>query len=385
VKIAIVSTMSGHQWGGSEYLWAAMAEHALSQGHEVFISIYDWSVNRPEIISLQQKGARLLPRNRFTKITLTSRIFRKIRKKFPTFSSLYTHSKYQDIINTNPDVICINQGHTYEGIYEQDLIAWISATLTPYLIVSQLNTESFGFHDDLRQTAQKLFGAAAHHIFVSHQNLKLTERQIAMSLTNGLVLQNPVNLTDLSLVPWQDKSPICFASVARLDVNQKGQDVLFEVLSYPIWQERDWRLNLYGSGSDREYLEALAQHYGIANRVKFKGHVSDIRKIWSDNDMLLLPSREEGGPPIVLVEAMLCGRPIVATNVGAVTEWLEDNQTGFIAEALTPKLFSAALERAWVSQKDWEQMGIRGHEFAISKFDPHPGKSLLDTILSIVR
>jgi len=83
-----------------------------------------------------------------------------------------------------------------------------------------------------------------------------------------------------------------------------------------------------------------------------------------------------------LVEAMLCGRPAVVTDVGGNTEWIEDGRTGFVAEAPTAKSFGAALERAWLAQADWQKMGIQGRKKALIKFDNSAGKTLLQIVLA---
>ncbi len=380
MRIAIISTMSGFPWGGSEYLWAAMAEQALLEGHEVFISIYDWSVNHPAIIQLRHKGAQLLLRPRFAQASLISRIYIKISQKLGFLNSIYSQSPYKSVFDRKPDVICINEGHVYTGVYDSGLINLLNTSSIPYLIVSHLNEDSCKIDGNTRKIAQKLFSSAAYHVFVSKHNLKLAERQLAQSLPNAVVLQNPVNLSNLSMVPWLYQSTIYFASVARLEVSFKGQDILFEIFSSPIWQQRNWQCHLYGSGPDQAYLEALAAHYGITNKIKFMGHVNDVRSIWSDNHILLLPSRSEG-TPLALIEAMLCGRPAVVTDVGGNVEWIEDGQTGFVAEAPTAKLFGAALNRAWLAQNDWKQMGINAHEYLTKKLDNSPGKSLLKLLL----
>jgi L-malate glycosyltransferase len=384
VKIAVISTMAGYSWGGSEYLWVAMAEQALLEGHEVFISISnDLSVTHSSIVQIKQQGATLLSRPRQSNPNLLSRIIRKLRQKIPALSP---KSPYQPVFDWIPDIICINQGYAYEVTDRiPDLINLINDTTIPYVIIHHLNYENFLLSSVRREIARNLFSHAVYNLFVSHKNSKLVERQLAQSLQNSIVVQNPINLSKTDIVNWPYQSTICFACVARLDVAQKGQDVLFETLSSPIWQQRNWQCYLYGVGADQTYLETLSRHYGIADRVKFMGHVHDIRSIWSENHILLLPSRDEGGPPIVLVEAMLCGRPVVATDVGAVSEWLEDGQTGFIAEASTPKSFGTALDRAWQSQNNWKQMGIQAHEHAAAKLDYSPGKSLLKLILDAAK
>ena len=141
-------------------------------------------------------------------------------------------------------------------------------------------------------------------------------------------------------------------------------------------------MSLYGEGPDRAYLEELARHYGIAEHVKFKGYVGDVRGIWAENHMLVIPSRVESAP-LVLVEAMLCGRPSVVARVGGVPEWVQDSETGFVAEAPTPWLLDAALERSWQSRLLWKTMGEKAHEVALGRIDDSPGRSLLRLICQV--
>src|SRR5262249_46331394 len=111
----------------------------------------------------------------------------------------------------------------------------------------------------------------------------------------------------------------------------------------------------------------------------FAGHVPDIRGIWADNHLLVLPSRSEG-TPLSLVEAMLCGRPAVVTDVGGNAEWITEPDTGFIAEAPSTRSVAGALERAWTARHLWAEMGERAHEKARRQVDPDPGGTLLNII-----
>ncbi|MUG94041.1 glycosyltransferase [Scytonema sp. UIC 10036] len=384
MRIAFVSTMAGYPWGGSEYLWAAAAAQALEEGHEVFISIYDWSTNHPLITKLQHQGARLLARPRFPKYPcLLSKVFKKLLQ-FCFITPAFSNSLYKSVFDCHPDIICISQGSSYEAIYIPDFLHLLSGNSIPYIVICQFNSDTVSLDSSTRNKVQRFFNQAAGVAFVSHDNLKLAERQLAQSLSNAVIVQNPVNLLDCSLVPCPPQSTVSFASVARLEAACKGQDVLLEALSFPTWKQRDWQCCLYGSGPDQAYLEALAQHYGIGDRIKFMGHINDVRAIWEDNHILVLPSRAEG-TPLALVEAMLCGRPAVVTDVGGNTEWIKESQTGFIAEAPTTKSFSAALERAWLVQDEWKQMGVKAHEYAKANFDPLTVQKLLNMILNATK
>jgi L-malate glycosyltransferase len=248
-------------------------------------------------------------------------------------------------------------------------------------VICHLNSDSFILNNIMRQSILNQLSKAACIAFVSNQNLKLAERQLACNLSKARVIQNPVNLNNHDLESFPDQGVMKLASVARLEIAYKGQDILFEALSSSEWKERNWSCSLYGSGPDQNYLESLAQHYGIHEHIKFEGHVSDVRSIWAKNHLLVLPSRSEG-TPLSLIEAMLCGRPSVVTDVGGNAEWIEESETGFIADSSTAKSLRAALERAWMAKDDWEKMGISAHNYAIAKLDPNPGKSLLDELLA---
>jgi glycosyltransferase involved in cell wall biosynthesis len=171
--------------------------------------------------------------------------------------------------------------------------------------------------------------------------------------------------------------------MGRLTINSKGQDVLLAALGSAEWKGRDWLASIYGSGPHLDLLRALAAHYGIAERVLFKGHVGDVRTVWAENHLLALPSRNESAP-LVVVEAMLCGRPCVANDVGGIREWISEPETGFISEGINIESFQSALGRAWSARADWEAMGRRARDKALQMFDPDPGGTLLDILREVV-
>ncbi|MBM0741372.1 glycosyltransferase family 4 protein [Phormidium sp. CLA17] len=382
-KIAFISTMDGSPWGGSEYLWAAAAKQALKDGHEVLVSLHDWSEKHSIVSDLTRQGAQLFLRPRNSKSSIFFRAFRRASQSIPSFIPIHSKSLYQSLFDLNPDAICISQSNSFDVSGQPDLLNLLYSSSIPFTLICQLNGDAFSLKDSARATVQKLFTQAAVVAFVSRHNLTLAERQLAQTLPQATVVQNPVNLTSTNPVPFPDQSTAKFACVARLETTYKGQDALFEVLSSPEWKERHWLCSLYGSGPDRAYLEALAKYYGISDRIQFAGHVNDIRSVWAENHLLVLPSRSEG-TPLALVESMLCGRPAVVTDVGGNAEWIQEGTTGFIAEAPTMRSLSAALERAWLAQDKWILMGETARAYAINRRDAFPGKSLLNLIVDTI-
>ena len=179
-------------------------------------------------------------------------------------------------------------------------------------------------------------------------------------MPNSGLVQNPVNLSDRSYVPWPESRTARFASVARLDSKYKGQDILIEALSADEWRKRDWHLTFYGAGSDEDYLRALVEFFELPERVTFAGYQSDVRAIWTQAQILVLSSRAEG-TPLSLVEAMLCGRPAIVSDLGGNQEWVTETQTRFVAGAPATQLVRAALDRAWSARSSWGAMGTEAH------------------------
>ena len=201
------------------------------------------------------------------------------------------------------------------------------------------------------------FQAARKVFCVSRHNLELLERQIGSQLPNATVIWNPYRVSPDPPPAWRGHDGVCnLACVARLEPAAKGQDLVFQVLACSRWRERPIEIHLYGRGACELSLRQLAEQLRLKS-IHFHGHVEDVRRVWEDNHVLILPSRDQG-LPLALVEAMWCGRPAVVTDVGGNAELCVDEETGFVAPAPTAALLAQAMERAWNRRGDWEQMGL---------------------------
>jgi glycosyltransferase involved in cell wall biosynthesis len=99
----------------------------------------------------------------------------------------------------------------------------------------------------------------------------------------------------------------------------------------------------------------MVEQLGLTS-VDFRRPTDDIEGVWSKHHALVLPSRFEG-MPLVVVEAMLCGRPCIATDVGGNRELIRDGVNGFLAKAPTVELFDEALSRAWENRHRLKEIG----------------------------
>lgn len=141
-----------------------------------------------------------------------------------------------------------------------------------------------------------------------------------------ITIHNAMPDVDQDLRAEPSHSPAQLVMVARLS-GWKDHPTLLKALSE--LKDQAWRLELIGDGPLREDLEALVQRLGLASRVSFLGYRRDVPERLAGSQMFLLISRWEGFPRSIL-EAMRAGLPVVATDVGGVTESVVDGVTGFV-------------------------------------------------------
>ncbi len=141
------------------------------------------------------------------------------------------------------------------------------------------------------------------------------------------VIPNGIDLTRNSTSETLDRSRLSvpvdrriLLCVGRLH-EQKGFDWLLELAPELFKRLPEHDLVLVGDGPERRSLGAAASRLGIHERVHFVGWSPDVSQWMQAAEVLLLPSRWEGMPN-VLIEAMGCGLPVVATSVEGVNEVL---------------------------------------------------------------
>jgi glycosyltransferase involved in cell wall biosynthesis len=344
MRFAFISTMRGFPWGGSEELWSQAAVRLKRTGHDAQASVAYWPRLSDKVTMLTHHGIRLR-----THASPQAGPVRRVWDKL----SLSNRRNYGWLKRFNPDLVIISQGHNSGGF---DWAKVCREAAIPYAIIVHCNSETWWFGERFGEAVASY--TAARNVFcVSRNNLDLLRLQVGEPLLNAEVVRNPCNVSPECPPKWPDESGGWrLACVARIDPAAKGQDLLLQILGRPEWRDRSVELSLFGSGPDELALRRLAGMLQL-NNVHFRGHVNDIRSIWEQNHLLVLPSRYEG-LPLALVEAMWCGRPAVVTDVGGNAELCVDNETGFVAPAATVPCFAGTLQRAWERRTEWPQMGL---------------------------
>jgi len=377
MTIAVIS-MIRDAWGGSEELWYRMAREAIGQGHRIVHLSYEAPHRHRKLQELIDMGMIQLDRPGW--IPPAAGRAKRLGYLGYNFTRRKLLSPFKKLEKFHPDIILYN-GTCYSIAAEKELLNLVKRLPVPFFILGQLNGEAVRpIGDREASIVREGYARCKNVFFVSQRNLDTARRHLCDPIAHAVIVRNPVNMKDTGIMEWPAaKGPLQMAVVANLVTVHKGQDILLEALAQ--WEERDWILNIYGSGYDEFYLKRLAQFRELEEKVIFHGAVQDIRSVWEKNALMIMPSHMEG-MPLAVVEAMLCGRVCIATDVGGHTEWIRHGENGFIAAAPSIPCLLQALREAFARRSQWPAIGAEAHRTASGLYDPHAGASLLRRIIA---
>lgn len=376
MRIKFVSLLES-PWGGSEELWSQTAERLVANGHAVSASVSYFDEPHGRIAELKARGVQVAMR----KNRMPSVIARlKQKAGLAQRRDLNEDAIKSWLLEGGADLVCFSDGGVANKPHWR---MYCAEAGIPYVNVSQANNEGYWLTDELAEAQWAALAAARRSFFVSRANWRLFELQTGKALTNAEVVRNPFQVEYNTGPEWcRETDGLKLACVGRLDPSAKGQDLLFQVLASDKWRERDVEVSLYGSGPMERSLRRLAGMLGVESKVRFAGTTNDVAGIWRDHHALVLASRYEG-LPLALVEAMLCHRAAIVTDVAGNAELLEDGVTGFVAAAPTVAELDGALERAWRSRDRLRAMGLAAGQAVRRQVPPDPVGVFADRLVEI--
>jgi len=200
---------------------------------------------------------------------------------------------------------------------------------------------------DFPRIRQRIVEAARHADGVVAVSVALKEKMVALGvpahsiivLRNGVDLQQFQPLERAPLRTAYNVERTCLVSVGNL-VSNKGHDVIIRAMpALP-----NCELLIVGDGPERLALEDLRAQCNVCDRVRFLGAVPHqrMREIYNLADLLVLATEREGWPN-VLLEAMACGTPVVATAVGGIPEIMTAAAAGRMVKTRSVEGFVEAI------------------------------------------
>ncbi len=376
MKIGFYSCMSGMPWGGSEVLWWRAARLLQDEGHSIAVNYKWWPEAAWHLKEIERNGGEVWyrdqPQSFFEARTAAIRNI---------FQNQKNGSPESWLIDTKPDSVVITLGYHPDQIFVASDCHRLGI---PYAINVQCASNFFFIHGDRLEEYRNWYRHATRVYFVSEENQHKIETNIACSLSNAEIIANPFNVSHAANPKWPEPTGVFrVACVGRIHFQSKGQDLIVDVMKQDKWRERDIEITFYGhdQGNQRQ-LEDLIEIHGLGDKLKFGGFRDQVEEIWEENHALLLPSRYEGAP-LVVIESMLCNRMPITTNIGRNRELIDDGESGFIAEGANIELLDRVMERAWEQRHQWEAIGKLAGQHIRERYSVDPIREYADRILSL--
>jgi colanic acid/amylovoran biosynthesis glycosyltransferase len=170
----------------------------------------------------------------------------------------------------------------------------------------------------------------------------------------------------------------------------KGQTYLIDACRLLSEAGVELSCQLVGDGKDRAALERQIADAGLEERVRLEGQRTrgQVAELLRAADVLVAPSvpTKQGkreGIPIVLMEALATGVPVLASDISGIPELVEDGRTGLLAPPRDTEALARALRRLHDEPKLRRQLGLAGREKVVREFDAHANAGRLASQIAI--
>lgn len=182
-----------------------------------------------------------------------------------------------------------------------------------------------------------------------------------ITIHNGMPIMNDT----FTEKQYNQNKSVEFIMVARFS-EQKDHKSLLEAIQR-IRLQKDYVFSLVGDGELLDNIRSLSLKMGIEKKIRFLGPRQDVPELLKGADVFVLTSKWEGLPRSI-IEAMRAGLPVIASDVGGVSELVEEGVTGYLVPRGNADILGARLEKLIDDSELRSQMGMAGYERFIEKY-----------------
>jgi glycosyltransferase involved in cell wall biosynthesis len=168
------------------------------------------------------------------------------------------------------------------------------------------------------------------------------------------------------------------ACAGRLS-REKGVDVLLAAARDFVAETPEVRVLIAGAGPEAHDLARQASAAALADRVRLLGWIPQPQQLMAAADLVVLPSRSEGLPNVAL-ESYEVGTPVLATNVGAISQVILEGQTGWVVQPDSVSALLDGLRRAVQARADLRRYGLAGRQWVVDRFSIARRMAALDAV-----
>jgi len=136
---------------------------------------------------------------------------------------------------------------------------------------------------------------------------------------------------------------------------EKGQDIFLRAIALAPELGTNFRVLFVGDGPELDRAKSLAADLGVMDKLIFLGYRDDIPNLYQAIDLVVIPSRSEGLPN-VLLEALAVGKAVIATDVGGIGEVLENRVNGLLVPFNDVKSLACAMEEIYYNKDLYNQV-----------------------------
>ncbi len=310
LNIFFSNSISAHKWGGGEKWMVTAGKGLKERGHHVTLS---GKSNSVFLTKAKESGLDILPLNIYAdynpfKILHTKWILKK--KKIDVI-----------VLNLNKDI----------------RVAGIAARMADIpVIIARNGIQLFSDKWKHKMTIKLVDGIITNSKSIknAYNQFSWMNKNKTTVIYNGLGLKKNIKPLDIKTIWNIPKNHVVFVAAGRL-VPQKGFDLLIDAANRLKKSARPFTLLIAGMGKDRKSLQEKIVLNKLSN-VKLIGFQNNLPPILKASDYVIMPSRQEGMPNVVM-ESMALGKSVLAAKVNGVPELMDHNRTGYIFDPMKVK------------------------------------------------